>query len=541
MRSTLLPKQVVLTSLLLVSVFSALSQEPYTPEMAIKYDTLKNVPDKPIPFDRPFTLFVDKKWANLVTEVYAFEAETKLGRRALKENSYIDCNGDKDWGAIADIKFVNFYLSDSALKLYFPALRPNRQFDINIVSKLSPTKREMLMKINRLIKKRDLKQAKLDFRDFDDALADKINNRTYLNIDSDEYLNFYQNVLSVYYDQLSDYQIYKSNGKLSIAQIKAIDIATSQYVSDYKDAYYLIEVDKNKLLKDLQLGLLAISKIYKSQNRAELIDGVTRIANLNSNKAHFDSLQTRIERVTSKDKRFFRVAGQTVDMDTISARISEIRANLSANLKIVSDLMKNIDDKTDANDNIREGTYLSLGNLSPDLKTAGGQVLFLDVGLANLVVPNVRGDLINIPKLYWGVSIYFRPIDKNTRTNTFSRKAKGGCVTDSLTGIRDMAPDGNIVATPSFWQHFCLNIGFTVGAMKNSEFDNLYNGMSLLAGPAYRFARAFKASAGFSLTRRSSVNPVISEKQIQPGGYISASVDIDFVETLKDIKTMLFK
>ncbi len=77
--------------------------------------------------------------------------------------------------------------------------------------------------------------------------------------------------------------------------------------------------------------------------------------------------------------------------------------------------------------------------------------------------------------------------------------------------------------------------------MQNKDFDNFYNGTSLLVGPAYRFARGFKVSAGVALLKRTSKNPLISEKKVVPGAYLSASVDMDFIQSLKDIKDILFK
>ena len=86
-----------------------------------------------------------------------------------------------------------------------------------------------------------------------------------------------------------------------------------------------------------------------------------------------------------------------------------------------------------------------------------------------------------------------------------------------------------------------LNVGITLGTMNNKDFDNFYNNNSLLIGPAYRFARAFKVSSGLALLKRGSKNPLISEKKVIPAGYLSLSVDIDFIQGVKDITSILFK
>ena len=102
-------------------------------------------------------------------------------------------------------------------------------------------------------------------------------------------------------------------------------------------------------------------------------------------------------------------------------------------------------------------------------------------------------------------------------------------------------PDYQIASMRSIWQHLSLNLGFTLGSLPNADFDNFYNGTSLLVGPAYRFRRAFKFSAGAAFLKRSSYNPLISEKKVVMGTFASLSVDIDFIETFKDIRTILSK
>ena len=90
-------------------------------------------------------------------------------------------------------------------------------------------------------------------------------------------------------------------------------------------------------------------------------------------------------------------------------------------------------------------------------------------------------------------------------------------------------------------QHLSLTLGVSVGSITNADFENLYNKYSLLIGPAYRFNRALKVSMGVSMLRRTSMNPVISEKGVLVGGYISLSVDIDFIQGLKDITSLFYK
>ncbi len=130
-----------------------------------------------------------------------------------------------------------------------------------------------------------------------------------------------------------------------------------------------------------------------------------------------------------------------------------------------------------------------------------------------------------MPTPYVGLSIYFRPIDKNTRRNSFARKRTGH--------------DDGIASHYSVRQHLSLNLGFTLASVPR-DFDNFYSGHSLMIGPSYRFARAFKFSVGAAFFKRSSSNPVISEKKVVGGFYAALSVDVDFVQGVKDITKLVF-
>jgi hypothetical protein len=324
-------------------------------------------------------------------------------------------------------------------------------------------------------------------------------------------------------------------------------MSTSKEVSDFKDGYYLLESSKRALFGDIILGNRDISKVFLNDDEAvtSLPFGHLRFQNIESNIKFFDTVLKRLDRVISKGVLSVTISGNNIDLNATRTALVTIRTNLQDNYTYLETELKAINNSINNDDRLKQGIYLAGNTVSSDLKSAGGNILFIDAGFTNIIAPGVTNKAVYIPKLYWGVSIYFRPIDKNTRRNRFPSKfnpvSSNGCTTDPTTGIPIYGPDYAIVSKYSIWQHLSLNIGITLGSMSNKDFDNFYNSNSLLVGPAYRFARAFKVSSGLALLKRSSQNPLISEKKVVPAGYLSLSVDIDFIQGLKDITSILFK
>jgi hypothetical protein len=233
------------------------------------------------------------------------------------------------------------------------------------------------------------------------------------------------------------------------------------------------------------------------------------------------------------------LGSDTVDLISLQNRMRNGNSNIDSNLIFLTDQLEVIDEQIDGNQKLKQGNNLVANTVASDLKTAGGQLFYIDAGITNIFVNGLKSTPENIHKFYTGISIYFRPIDKNTRTSRFPCKfdlepRKNCCDTSSN-------PDFEIATRHSILQHLCLNIGFTLGSMTNKDYDNLINGTSLLVGPAYRFWRAFKVSGGISLLKRSSQNPFDSVKHTEMGGYLGLSVDVDFIQTVKDAYSIIFK
>jgi len=540
---------------------SVISQNPFQSDYLIKYDLATHKTDKPIPFDHSFTLIVEKISSKNIDRVQVFEAGYNQGKRQLSKNSFTDCDGQKVKQAIVDME-LKFNPYSDTLQIFFPPLRPNIDFDIMLFSYLQPSNRNSLLRINSLISTSNYTAAESAFNDLFLALRDDIFGRTLFSIFSFEgYKDFYTAKLASHYTTISDVSKFATDGTLTEDQVRAIDIATSAAISDFRNGDILMEASKRNLWPQIQNGLIDINNVFLTEKESltNMHTGHIRLKNMESSIAFFDSVFKRLDRVISKTDGIVTITpGATpIIVNDLRTAINTIKNNLKANYSLLGDEMGAINKEIDLDKRIRQGSYLAGNTLSSDLKTAGGNVLFLDAGFTNIIVPGVTNKAVYIPKLYFGASIYFRPIDKNTRRSRFPCKKNldpkkyYGCHKEVLSRNADgsvkeisepmYGPDYGVATKWDIRQHLCLNIGITLGAMQNKDFDNLYNSTSLLVGPAYRIARGFKVSAGVALLKRTSKNPIISEKRVVPGGYFSASVDMDFIQSLQDIKNILFK
>lgn len=549
-------KQYGLFLLGIISVLcgQVVAQSSYQSETLIKYDITTHKTDKPIPFDRAFTLVVEKLSSKNIVGIDAYEAIVTNGNRHLVYTTFQNCKtGKMDTTAIHDIQ-LNYNPYSDTLQIFFPPLKPNIDFDVNVIYRISDTNKALLMKLNEELANNS-RSAESTFGQFSNAMTDRLNKRGYLRMNFGEYTTFFESRLRTHYDNISE--IDSVTTPLSELYVQAIDAATSQHLSDFAAGDLLLETSKRNLFPEIMTGLSDISEVFLPDDgiKASRFAGSKRLNNIESNITFIDSVLRRVSRVISKGVKTVVISRKSVSLNKLRDAVYAMKSAMVINQSNLVQEMKSITAIIDGEDRIRQGIYLVGSTVFSDLKTSGGNLLFLDAGLTNIVAPGLRNQAVYIPKLYWGVSIYFRPIDKNTRVSRFPKKfyppqnETCKCKIDSTVslngGIRDtvisFGPDYGIVSKWSIWQHLSLNLGITLGGMQHPEFENLYNNTSLLIGPTYRFTRGFKGSIGMALLRRDSKNPLISEKRVVPSAYASLSVDIDFIQGFKDITSMLFK
>lgn len=510
----------------------AQAQNSFTSESVITYDLKTHKTDKPIPFDRPFTLVVHKIPITSIGTVEAFEAEIVDGKRDLKDDIVVK---DKT-ASVRDI-LLKCKAKGDTLAIYFPPLKPNKDFDVSVSGVLDAEARGHLMEVMDLLaRNKGCDAQKIYEKSFLPTLRDPellrrvgympfTDFKTKFSAGAPSLKSLYDDVLLV-----SNYQHLAT--ALSQEQIQAIDMQAVKDLSNFRDAALLADIVRRGLWKELEWGQINGAKVFDPKfTTADLWAVETRIKNLKANFLLLDSLLSRVNRIITKGTPAPVIAGHAVTFLDIQTLVGKVMQNITNNSAFLSGKLKAINTILDEEKEFRQSFFLVGTTVASDLKAKGGNILFLDLGLSNIVVPGLTGGADYIPKPYYGVSIYFRPIDKNTRTRTFRRK---------FTDRSVEGPDYNIASKWDLRQHLALNVGLTMGSMP-VDYDNFYNNTSLLVGPSYRFARGFKLSMGAAMLKQTSRNPVVSDKVVVAGYYLGLSVDIDVVQGLKDITGMIWK
>jgi hypothetical protein len=543
------------------------------------YDTKTVEKGNPIPFDRPFTMSIPKLSSKNIKTVELYETSFKhghlelVGTRVFIDSTHLNSLAksnlrarrvvfnEKYSSTVVDANLEVNKRSDT-LQLFFPPLKPNRNFDINIVTLLNPESRKLLIQsgIDLLT---DTAKARKLYDKFNSSTVDKIENSKYTTMTFEQFKVFFvQHLRTACADIIAT--DYNKSSVFTLNDFQALELLIKlNKLKPIKDRHLLVEVFKSNKLSELQVGTYDINKIFDPFAETDTSDVIQRIENLSANLTYLDSIIKQAGQLISIGSTTFCTGTLDADINLVYNNIRNIRLNTVCNLKRLSNNLEQINTAVDDDTRLANAIFLSGSTLTPDLKTAGANVLFMDAGLTNLMVPDIQNNLVNIPKLYLGVSIYFRSIDKNTRRNQFPLRrsyphrlrveSHGSMSIDSCGKMRvdsygipvdsrgNIGPDFSVLAHRSIWQSLCLNMGLTLGPMKSKQFDNLYNDVSLMIGPAYRITRAFKVSAGVSFVNRSSRNPLISEMHPAIGGYFSLSVDIDFIQGIKEITSILLK
>jgi hypothetical protein len=527
----------------------ALGQSSSYDEYILRYNYKEQKfadPKTKIPFDHNFMIIVDGLDAKNLWKAHAYKVKWVGGQRLKSVTIFKDLsNGKLDTAAIVDMD-LEFVPNSKPLRLKIKALLPEVDFDIELIYHLLEPSRALLYKVNQLIYEKELGKAEDAYKDFKSSLRDTLSEVSYGLLKWQSYKKLFDSRIAPIYQkgELDAQRNYSA--RISEEQIKAIAAASSKDNPAIGDLSNLLTVVRNNNIDPFLDGRLNITKINSG---AKLIG----ISNFKSRKENLDSNMNYIKRLMANLEKISLYQNPTAPSSN-TLLLSSARANLKAILELglsknrndVDSIDTKIGEMTDNIDSLKSNRYISGKNGAVDLKSAGANILFLDAGFTNILARGLDRKTTYIPRLYLGVSIYFRSIDKNTRTSDIAKKK-------DLEGLhRDMwyndqikeyqyGPDYEIAARRNIWQHLSLSLGLTLGNIPNSNFENFYNGMSLLIGPAYRFKRAFKVSAGTALLKRSSFNPLISEKKVTAGFYGSLSVDIDFIESIKDLKNMVFK
>ena len=276
-------------------------------------------------------------------------------------------------------------------------------------------------------------------------------------------------------------------------------------------------------LQSISNGYSSLVNQYAAPAKEVFYDD--RIANIKASVGVLQSLQDSAVAVYVRN-------GNTDVKDILDALKTNIGI-LQQNIAFLKGIWKQVSNAINAYN--YEGVWLVGTTESMDLATKGGSLISTEIGLTNILVKDNADETKYIPRLYWGLNIFFRPVDRNAIMKYLPRRKQ------KFTDPFGRTADDELSATQTILQHLTLSIGLTLGTLDQPDFDNLYNSMSLTIGPSYRFARAFRFSTGLAVLKRKNPNPLLTDKKTTTGAYASFSVDFDLVQSIRNFVNLIFK
>jgi hypothetical protein len=494
-------------------------------EVLITYNTKSQTPVGSIiiPFDKKFTLQVPGCNTQNIKKVYAYQAELSNGRVALVPSP-------KSTAPVQDLEFnqdptggvFTFRTSHDTLSIEFPPLKPEQLFEVAVVRSLTGDNLTKAYALNEAIYQGDATAIGSKFQVLKKADVNNSFHIEFLGYDQSEYQAFYNSKLSDYYQSLHSSANYITRPFLKIEQVNYLeDVLSGQHI-------YLADIGRvARLIQENNTDAIFYGyQPVKYDNMADPTpaeDYATRSTNIKASMDFFSAL------IDSLDHSY--ALAKDASITGIRSQLVFVEDALAANKKFIDATFKHINDAMASDINLQEGDVLITSTIVKSVQTQGGNHFTMEFGLANIAAFNIENKLVYLPRPFYGINYYFRPIDKNTRKKDFPHRyprKPGG-------------PDYDIATERSFWQNFSVTVGLTFGAMTNTQFDNFFNNGILLAGGAYRIGKFFKVGTGVSLLKRQNKNPLISNKTAVAGFYINLSADIDLIQGVKDFTNLLFK
>lgn len=422
-------------------------------------------------------------------------------------------------------------VSKRKVNLLMPPIKPNREFDILIVKGLSDENVKLANRLHELIYRQahrttrgavvlDNEKIKMAFR----VLKDSVNNANFKRRRETFSFNlttYYEEVFKKilpYMDsvnRVSSNRVFFSLTNEDLARIRLTCIANnekSSFLIPFRDLAGSDTVAVFHGLRSLE---------DKKPQNADSLDVASRIANLDSTLAQFEMLRNKVTEFRITDTCAFAPISRSID--------KSIRA-LLRNRDYLAFYMKKQNRTLDSLTRGTEGYWLIGNTGSKDLQTKGKGLLTVDAGFTTLFGVDNYGKVRAIPRLFWGLNVNFRSIDKNIKLKTMARRLP-----------KDTLIDQRIITRRSILHTLGLNVGFTLGAIGQHNFDNFYNNSSLMLGPSFRIGEFLRLSAGSVFMRRKQVNPLTAQKKFTTGLYISAALDFDLFDGVKTIFTSFFK
>jgi len=468
------------------------------------------------PFDKAFTVLVIGANTQAIRHVYVYKTKLQGGRFNLYPDKTIP-----NVSSIPDFEAA-VYTSNDTMQLSIPPVKPSMDFNFAVVRGFTKGNLKRAYELNEAVFANNNAVANAKFRELRDSAEDQVFNLNFFNYaDVAAYTVFFNTTL------LTTYQALHNPGNMQYTPFITDDEANDmqRYLYDegmvMNESFRITEINRDVYATQLYDGTRSI-KFTVGSAATNAVNYAERIANLQVSEDYFKKLYDSLNTV------YTATAAATVL--TLRNRVHDVIETLVTNRQFFENRLVEINQAMAGNENLSEVEVLVGSTIAKDLKTLGGNLFTMDVGFTTITSLDNRGRAVFLPKPYYGLNIYFRPVDKNTRRKSFP-------VSYPTTGN----PDYTIASVNNVWTHLCLTIGLTFGSISNTKFDYMYNNAVLLIGPGYRVGRFIKFNAGAAFLKRTSKNPLISQKTFVGGAFVSMSADIDVIQGIRDFTNYIFK
>lgn len=472
---------------------------------SFEIDKITGFAKSELPFDVPFVVTIkgvnDKE---SIETIYVFEAYIYDNDRHLRKKGYE--------GKISHIQKLEFKVIKDDLIMYFDPLLPNMYIDIAIVRDFTGAKLKSLHSINAEILAGNLVKAQTKYNNLTSAANLEPQGystpRTFYTFNWDDYKSFFQSSLRLHYESSADATNLLITINLSFDELAKLIRISDDVKLGSPELSNLFQIFQQNLVDQVLNGTLAIDGNYLTKP-AGIYELDKRIENY---KKSIQLLKTII--IHSNNL----IAKSPSDDVFIKKKINEMdvmRAKLIANLFLVQTELQSIKTSVKAETKLRYGDWVMGGNKFQSIKSAGTAALIPDFGIASVFAFSpIEGQNRFFARPYAGASIYVRPINKNQRFNE--------------------------IPNPTLWHRMSFNVGLTLGAIKEEEFEDFFKSMSLLLGANYRITKELRLSTGAALLRQKHPNPLIGDTRIDLGAYIGVSIDVDLVGSISNVTKKVF-
>ncbi len=305
--------------LTIVAVTATFAQHSFDSEYFIKYNTFTHKPSKPIPFDHAFTLALKSPLAFNIRNAEVYEVSIDAGERHLKNS-------------ICDFP-LNFYQSNDSVYLYFPAVKPNVLFDINVGGTLTDACREKLLSVNaNLFNAADTAQAHKDYKSFTACTLEP----TFKARNGLQSFSAYMTLFSYasLYNDLTTATNFKTGASLTLEQIQGIDTPSKNY-RIFAEGPGLIEAVKKSQFANVELGLVTLSPVPIQSTPYKKTMPSQRLAALDTTITQLKAVLRRVDMIISNGYSTVTIGGVTVDFDAVRTQVGNMLRNCMDNSSFI--------------------------------------------------------------------------------------------------------------------------------------------------------------------------------------------------------------